>query len=71
MGATVERPLTPAEAGERLGIPKKTLEEWRRRGMGPRFARYPNRRVRYFESDLEAWRTAQMVETDSSVKAKR
>jgi predicted DNA-binding transcriptional regulator AlpA len=41
-----------------LGIPHKTLYNWRTRGIGPR-ARRVGRYLRYDEHDVRAWFAAQ------------
>ena len=43
----MDQELTPAEAAELLGISRKTLEAWRRRGMGPAYKKYSERALRY------------------------
>jgi excisionase family DNA binding protein len=44
---------TPALA-ERLGVSRRTIEDWRLHGTGPRFVRV-GRRVAYREADVAAW----------------
>ena len=43
--------LTPKQVSETYGIPPKTLEVWRYRGIGPRFHKF-GRLVRYAIDDL-------------------
>jgi excisionase family DNA binding protein len=50
----LERLLTPAQVAEYLGVPEKTLAQWRSDRHGPlplRVGRY----VRYRSCDIEAW----------------
>lgn len=50
--------LRPPQAAAKLTVKPKTLEAWRLRGEGPRFARLgdgPRARIVYREADLEAW----------------
>jgi predicted DNA-binding transcriptional regulator AlpA len=50
-----ERPLMkPAEVGEKLGIPEKTLAQWRYLGTGPKWSRI-GRYVRYRWEDVDHW----------------
>lgn len=44
----------PAEVATFLGVPPRTLGQWRYLGTGPRFVRV-GRFVRYRWSDVEAW----------------
>ena len=46
------------DVADYLGIPHKTLYNWRTRGIGPR-ARRVGRYLRYEEQDVRAWFTAQ------------
>jgi excisionase family DNA binding protein len=55
-----ERAVTPRQAAELLGMAQVTLEQWRRRGDGPRFWRV-GRRVRYRLADVLAFREARTV----------
>jgi excisionase family DNA binding protein len=48
------RLLTPAEASALLGVPEKTLANWRTERTGPLALRI-GVHVRYRLSDLEAW----------------
>lgn len=49
-----ERIWTPQEVAERYEVSERTLEDWRRRGTGPRFFR-AGRHPRYRDSALAAW----------------
>ena len=46
------------DVADYLGIPLKTLYNWRTRGIGPR-ARRVGRYLRYEEHDVRAWFSAQ------------
>ncbi len=49
--------LTPAEAAAKLALTKRTLENFRTRGLGPAFRKL-GRLVRYHRDDLAAWAEA-------------
>jgi hypothetical protein len=55
-----ERAVTARQAAELLGMSPVTLEQWRRRGDGPRFWRV-GRRVRYRLGDVLDYRDARIV----------
>ena len=48
------RLLTVREVAEQLGLMRDTLYHWRMRGEGPRAIKVGGR-VRYRQSDVEAW----------------
>ena len=48
------RLLTTEELAEYLQIPARTLEDWRHRDYGPKYARM-GKRVRYRQSAVDAW----------------
>ncbi|HEX6498990.1 MAG TPA: helix-turn-helix domain-containing protein [Micromonosporaceae bacterium] len=49
------KPLgTPDEVAEYYGVPVRTLEVWRHRGLGPRWSKV-GRHVRYRWTDVEKW----------------
>jgi excisionase family DNA binding protein len=49
------QPLGSAEeVAEHLGVPLRTLAEWRHHGIGPRYLRV-GRHVRYKWQDVEQW----------------
>lgn len=50
----LEKLLSPDELVELLGIPKRTIYNWRLRGEGPPAVRV-GRHLRYRPSDVEAW----------------
>jgi excisionase family DNA binding protein len=49
-----ERLLGPEEVADYLGLPVKTLYQWRYKGVGPPGLRI-GRHVRYRPEDVEAW----------------
>lgn len=53
--------LDTPQAAEYLGLQKSTLEAWRSRGGGPRFARL-GRAIRYRKVDLDSWVEARLCE---------
>jgi excisionase family DNA binding protein len=46
--------LTPADVARMLGIPERTLGQWRYVGRGPSY-RVVGRHVRYHPDDIVAW----------------
>ena len=50
----MDKLLRMPEVAEQLGVPVRTLEDWRLRGRGPLSARI-GRRVMYRQRDVEAW----------------
>lgn len=57
----VEKFLSPSELAERLGVPQKTLAEWRSNGTGPAYQRV-GRHVRYAPSAVNAWLEQHLVQ---------
>jgi len=49
-----KRFITDVEIEHAYGIPRKTLQNWRVLGKGPRFRKFGSG-VRYKVSDVEAW----------------
>ncbi len=49
------RALPTREAGAYIGVAKSTLEDWRTRGIGPRFVRLGTKSIRYRVADLDAF----------------
>ena len=43
-----------------LAVTRRALQEWRRRGTGPRFVRISGRCVRYRKQDVLAWAAARV-----------
>lgn len=52
--------LTPAELGERWGIPPGTLAQWRHAGNGPTYLKLGGA-VRYRLRDVEAFESDNLV----------
>jgi predicted DNA-binding transcriptional regulator AlpA len=52
---TIPTLLTPPETAEYIRLTERALEDWRYRGVGPRFIRLSGRAIRYRLSDIEAW----------------
>lgn len=48
---------TPSVVADRLGLPQKTLAQWRYLGRGPRWVKI-GRHVRYRRSDVDGWLAA-------------
>lgn len=53
--------MTPPEAAEYLRLSVRQLQQWRYLGKGPAYVR-AGRAVRYWQTDLDTWLTAQRVE---------
>ncbi|AXB45381.1 helix-turn-helix transcriptional regulator [Amycolatopsis albispora] len=51
---TVEALWTPDDLAEFLGIPEKTLREWRTKNYGPRWVKM-GKHVRYLPDAVQAW----------------
>ena len=47
--------LTPEQAASFLNVSQATLENYRRKAIGPKYHRLGHRTIRYLQSDLEAW----------------
>ena len=56
----VRRLLSADEVAEFLGVPVKTLYQWRYKGVGPSGARV-GRHLRYRVADVEAWVDGQIT----------
>ena len=52
--------LTPAEAGEQLGLTPAALAQLRYTGGGPCFIKLTAKAVRYRQSDLDSWIAAKV-----------
>ena len=51
--------ITPDTLAERLGTKRRTIDEWRITGRGPKFIRI-GRGVRYAPDAVDAWLRSQM-----------
>lgn len=56
--------LPKKTVAELLGVPERTLEDWRLRGRGPKSARI-GRRVMYREADVQAWIDQQFEQSET------
>jgi excisionase family DNA binding protein len=61
-GHKPERLGSPHEVAEVLGMPEKTLAEWRSQGKGPGYVKV-GRYVRYHWSAVNAWLAEREVKT--------
>lgn len=61
---TETRLATPADLSAYLGIPQRTIDQWRWLGKGPRWSKI-GRHVRYRWEDVETWVTEQSSSGDS------
>lgn len=52
--------LDTSQAAHYLGYSTSSLETWRCEGVGPKYYKM-HRRVRYKQSDLDAWREARAI----------
>jgi predicted DNA-binding transcriptional regulator AlpA len=62
---SIRRLLTERQAGERLAISHRTLQQWRVRGNGPAFLKLGNA-VRYDADALDAWVSDQVHRSTSA-----
>ena len=53
-GLRESRWLSPAETSVYIGLPERTLEQYRREGRGPLFSRV-GKHVRYNSHDIDIW----------------
>ncbi len=53
----------PKEAAQVLGVSKRTLEDWRARGIGPAYVKETERTILYPRRGLEAWLERRAVRT--------
>jgi len=60
--------LSPEQVSSYIGYPVKTLEEWRRKGAGPRFVRI-GKHCRYRLRDVDAWMETHMRGEDHDAQA--
>jgi len=54
--------LTTADVAGRLGVPPRTLEQWRYLGRGPAYIKVGNKSVRYRQSDIDAFLDAHRID---------
>jgi excisionase family DNA binding protein len=59
----MEQLLTPEDVSKALQIPVKTLYRWRHNGIGPAAIRV-GRHLRYRSTDVEAWITSGIEESN-------
>ncbi len=57
--ANDQRLIDTVKASAHLDVEPRTLEDWRRRGVGPPYRRLGRRLVRYNLHELNAWVQAQ------------
>ena len=59
--------LDTRQAAPRIGVTAGTLENWRVRGVGPRFIKTQGRggKVLYDPADIEAWKEANRYQSTS------
>ena len=63
----MSRKFNTLEAANWLGLKPSTLEAWRCRKIGPRYAKL-GRRVLYDQNDLEIWFASRSVMTVDTVR---
>ena len=63
----MSKKLNTQEAATFLGLQASTLEAWRCRKIGPRYAKL-GRRVLYDQNDLEVWFASRSVMTVDTVR---
>jgi hypothetical protein len=56
-----DRLLTPAEAGEVLGVATHTLANWRWTGKGPRYIRIGRQTIRYPQEALQEFASSELT----------
>lgn len=61
--------MTEAAAGEYLALSARTLQAFRLRGGGPRYAKI-GRAVRYARADLDAWARSRLVRSTAEATAR-
>jgi excisionase family DNA binding protein len=62
--------VTPTELATELGIPVKTLAEWRSRGLGPAYVKV-GRHVRYRREAIDDWEAGQTRQPAPAVNLSR
>lgn len=58
--------LDERAAAATLGVSQRALQEWRRRGRGPQYARISSRCIRYRPEDLQKWALERLHTMDKS-----
>ncbi|MGE4536167.1 MAG: helix-turn-helix transcriptional regulator [Desulfovibrio sp.] len=53
----------PKDAARVLGVSKRTLEDWRARGLGPAYVKETERTILYPRRGLELWLEKRAVRT--------
>lgn len=63
--------LDTKAAAPRIGVSPGTLENWRTRGVGPKFIKTAGRRGRvlYDPADIETWKAANRFQSTSEAEA--
>jgi hypothetical protein len=62
--------LDTTEAGDHIGVPGKTLANWRSLRKGPPFVKLAGRTIRYREEDLDAYIAENRCSPEEIVVAK-
>lgn len=57
--------IDPSTLSRELGIPERTLSQWRYLGRGPRYVRV-GKYVRYSRPDVTSWLASQTVDPASA-----
>lgn len=52
-----EQLLTPPQAARYLNVALRTLQDWQRKGIGPKSIKFPSGARRYRKADLDRWIT--------------
>jgi predicted DNA-binding transcriptional regulator AlpA len=60
--------LTTAEAAALIGVKKRTVDDWRTTGAGPRYVKISHRCVRYRPKDIETWADKRVI-NNTAMKA--
>ena len=53
-------------SAEALDVTPRAMQEWRRRGTGPRYVRISSRCIRYRPDDLREWVADRMLESTAA-----
>jgi len=60
--------LSQRDAARLLNVSPRTLESWRRRGVGPLYVVYSSRCVRYSGRDLHEWLEERVTRKTSHIR---